>query len=124
FGRLHPGSAAESVDRVIDLCPDETRYQVLGTVSVGLRAVISQHLVRRLSGEGRIAAVEVLLQSYAFANLVREAKTHQIDAYIQGGEQTASGMQSLDGCLLGYVREGIVSMEEAMVVATYPEQLA
>lgn len=67
-----------------------------------------------------------MLQSYAFANIVREAKTHQIDAYIQSGEQSgeqsASGMQSLDGCLLSYVREGLVSLEDAMKYALYPEQ--
>jgi twitching motility protein PilT len=124
FGTLHTGSASKSIDRVIDMFPDEQREQVRGTLSVILRAVVSQHLLRRVSGEGRIAAVEVLLQSYALANLIREGKTHQIDAYIQGIEAAGGGVQSLDACLLGFVREGIVRADEALGVAAYPEQLA
>lgn len=124
FGTLHTGSASKSVDRIIDLFPDDTRDQVRSTLSVILRAVVSQHLCRRSSGEGRIAAVEVLLQSYAFAHLVREGKTHQIDSFLQGSEHSASGMQSLDGCLLSYVREGLISAEEAVSVASYPDLLA
>ena len=123
FGTLHTGSAAKSVDRVIDLFPEDSRDQVRGTLSVILRAVVAQHLLRRAGGEGRIAAVEVLMQSWALANLIREGKTHQIDGYIQSAENGPSGMRSLDTGLLEYVRDGLVRADEALSVASYPDLL-
>ena len=73
-------------------------------------------------GEGRIAALEVLLHSYGVAHMIRENKTHQIGAYLQSAP-VDSGMQNLDGCLLRYVQEGLVDTDEALRVANFPETL-
>ncbi|HLA76468.1 MAG TPA: PilT/PilU family type 4a pilus ATPase [Vicinamibacteria bacterium] len=120
LGTLHTNSAAKAIDRIIDAVPAEVREQTRGGLSVLLRAVIAQHLLRRASGDGRVVAPEILLVSHAVANLIRENKVHQIEAYLQ----TASdGSQSLDACLLRLVAEGRVTVAEALTVADYPDQL-
>ena len=123
FGTLHANSAGKAIDRIIDVIPEETREQARGTLSVLLRAVISQHLLRRASGEGRVAAVEILLQSNAVSHLIRENKVYQVDGYLDAATNDGSGAQSLDGCLLRYVTEGLVTLEEALKVANHAESL-
>src|SRR5205814_10436168 len=85
-----------------------------------LKAVVSQHLCRRAGGEGRIAAVEVLLQTYAISHMIRESKTHQIDGYLESID-ARSGMQSLDTALLGFMRDGLIDAAEAFPPARFPE---
>jgi twitching motility protein PilT len=122
FGTLHTNSAAKAADRIIDVFADEAREQARGIVSVLLKGVFAQHLVKRASGEGRIAVMEVMLQTVGISNLIRENKTYQIDGYLQAAE-AATGMQSLDGCILKYIKEGTITLEDGVKVATYPEQL-
>ncbi|MBI2373921.1 MAG: PilT/PilU family type 4a pilus ATPase [Deltaproteobacteria bacterium] len=124
FGTLHTNSAAKAVDRLIDAFPDDARDQARGSISVLLKAVVAQELVKRASGEGRIAALEVLLTSTAMANLIRENKIHQLEAMMYGADGDASGMLSLDACLFRYVRDGLVTIEEAMSIAKDPDRLA
>jgi twitching motility protein PilT len=122
FGTLHTNSASKVADRIIDVFPDEGRDQVRGLVSVLLKAVIAQQLIKRASGDGRVAAIEVLLQTTGISNLIREGKTHQIDSLLQS-MHPSSGMQSLDSCILKHIREGVVDLEDGMKVATFPDQL-
>ena len=124
FATLHTNSAAKSIHRLIDLVPESSRDHMRGMISVLLRGVVAQRLCRRRGGEGRIAAVEVLLQDYAVANMIREDKLHQLEAHLQSANPETTGMQSLDRCLLGYVRNRIVEPEEAIKVANYPDMLA
>jgi twitching motility protein PilT len=79
-------------------------------------------LVKRANGEGRMAALEVMLQTVGISNLIRENKCYQIDAYLQTADP-GSGMQSLDTCLFQYVREGLISVEEGLRVANFPDVL-
>jgi twitching motility protein PilT len=65
----------------------------------------------------------VLLQSYAVSNLIRENKVHQIDGYLLSAEHAGSGMQALDSGLFTYIKEGLVSVDEAIKVASYPDTL-
>jgi len=123
FGTLHTNSAGKAVDRIVDASPVDTRDQVRGLLSVLLRAVIAQQLVKRMNADGRIAAAEVLLQSYAVSNMIREGKTHQIGGYLDTASFDGSGMQSLDHCLFQYVMAAIVSLEEALTVADRPDLL-
>ncbi len=123
LGTLHTNSAATAVDRIIDIVPEETRDQVRGVLSVLLRGVVAQHLCKRAGGEGRIAAVEVLVQTYAVANMIRENKIHQLAAHLQTAASDGSGSQSLDACLFQYVEEGLVTLEEAAKVADDPALL-
>jgi twitching motility protein PilT len=122
FGTLHTNSAAKAADRIIDVFPDQGREQVRGIVSVLLKGVIAQHLVKRAAGDGRIAVMEVLLQNVGVANLIREGKTHQIDGYLQAVE-AGSGMQSLDACIFRYVKDGVIALKDGLKVANYPDQL-
>jgi twitching motility protein PilT len=123
IGTLHANSASKAIDRIIDVIPEETRDQVRSTLSVLARGVLSQHLAKHASGEGRVAVMEVLLQSYAVSNLIRENKVFQIDAYLDTASYDGSGMQSLDACLFQLVKEGTVTLEEALKFANQPESL-
>jgi twitching motility protein PilT len=123
FATLHTNSAAKSIHRLIDLVPESSRDHMRGMISVLLRGVLAQRLCRRRGGEGRVAAVEVLLHDYAVANMIREDKLHQLEAHLQSASPETSGMQSLDRCLLGYVRSRVIDPAEALKAANHPEML-
>jgi twitching motility protein PilT len=122
FGTLHTSSAAKAVDRIIDAFPDDARDQMRGALSVLLKGVVSQRLVKRATGEGRVAAVEVLLQTVAVSNMIRENKIHQIEAYVQLPDNEASGMISLDASLKRLVREGLIAASSALKIAVDREK--
>src|SRR2546423_9568362 len=123
IGTLHSNSAPKAIDRIIDVIPEESRDQVRSTLSVLLRGVISQHLVKHAAGEGRVAALEILLQNYALAHLIRENKVFQIDGYLDTASNDGSGAQSLDSCIVRYMREGLITLEEALKVANQPDMI-
>ena len=123
IGTLHSNSASKAIDRIIDVIPEESRDQIRSTLSVLLRGVISQHLAKHASGEGRVAVLEVLLQSYAVSNLIRENKVFQIDSYLDTASNDGSGMQSLDACLFRLVKQGDITVDEALKFANQPESL-
>ena len=123
FGTLHANSASKAIDRVLNVCPDESREQVRAVLSVLLRGIVAQHLCKRASGEGRVAVLEVLLQSYAVSNMIRESKLHLLDAYLRSVDPASTGMQSLDQALAQAVRLGHVSAEEALKGANHPDEL-
>ncbi len=87
FGTLHTSSAAKTIDRVIDVFPSDDKEMVRAMLSMSLEAVISQTLVKRADGKGRIAAHEIMLGSPAIRNLIREAKVPQITSMIQMGSK-------------------------------------
>jgi twitching motility protein PilT len=122
FGTLHTNSASKAADRIIDVFSEESREQIRGVVSVMLRGVLAQMLVKKASGEGRQAALEVMLQTVGISNLIRENKCYQIDAYLQTADP-GSGMQSLDSCLFQYIRDGVITVEEGLHVANFPDVL-
>jgi twitching motility protein PilT len=123
FGTLHTNSAAKAIDRIIDVCPEEVHDQVRGIASVLLKGVLAQHLCKRASGEGRVAITELLLQSYATSNMIRENKIFQLDSFLQTSESGASGMRSLDGCIFEYVKTGVINAEDGLKIANYPDAL-
>ena len=123
FGTLHSNSAAKAVDRIIDVFPEDQQDQVRGALSVLLKGVVAQQLCKNAIREGRVAALEILLQTYAVSHMIREGKIHLIDGYLQSVENDGSGMQSLDTGLFRYVREGLVTLEEAVTVANIPENI-
>src|SRR5438309_1009588 len=122
-GTLHSNSATKAIDRIIDVIPEESRDQIRSTLSVLLRGVVAQHLAKRATGEGRVAVLELLLQSYAVSNLIRENKVFQIDGYLDTASCDGSGMQSLDASLFKLVKQGEVTLEEALKLANQPESL-
>lgn len=112
FGTLHTSSAAKTIDRIVDVFPAEEKYMVRAMLSESLQAVISQTLLKLKDGSGRIAAHEIMIGTPAIRNLIRENKVAQMYSAIQTGQQY--GMQTLDQCLVGLMRKGLISKEAAM----------
>lgn len=118
---LHTNNAAETIDRIIDVFPAEQQAQIRVQLSNNLVAVLSQQLLPRASGRGRVAAMEIMIATPAIRNLIREGKTHQIPSIIQtSGEY---GMQTMDQALRDLYLQGIITYEDAMARAQRPEEL-
>jgi twitching motility protein PilT len=115
FGSIHTASAATSIDRIINACPTARHDDVRSMLAGSLRAVVSQHLLRRADGTGRVLAVEVMLNSDAVANLIRKGKTFQIPSVIATSKE--AGMQLMDTELVRLHRQGLISAEDAYVKA-------
>ncbi len=115
FGTLHTVDAVQTVDRVIDVFPIHQQQQIRMQLSVNLVGVISQTLVKRADGRGRVAAFEVLNAVGAIRNLIRENKTYQISSILQTGARL--GMHTLDQFLARLVLEKSVTREEAAMKA-------
>ena len=112
FATLHTNSAADSIDRMVSAFPEGQQRQVRLQVSTTLRAVISQQLLPRKSGQGRVVACEIMVANSAIKNLIREGKTPQIDSYITMNAQ--NGSITMDNALQTLVRQGVISSEEAL----------
>ena len=110
LGTLHTTDAVQTVDRAIDIFPTHQQQQIRMQLSVNLLGVISQILVRRADGRGRVAAFETLVAISSVRNSVREKKTHQIASVIQTGAQ--HGMMTLDQSLAHLARSGVITADE------------
>ncbi|MBM4087507.1 MAG: type IV pilus twitching motility protein PilT [Planctomycetes bacterium] len=121
FGTVHTNSAAQTVDRVVDIFPPTQQKQIRVMFAETIEAVISQTLLREIGGGGRVAAFEILLGASSVRNLIREEKTAQILSVLQTGSKM--GMQSMDQCLARLVLEGKVSADEALSRAFDPRSL-
>lgn len=120
FATLHTNSASQSIDRIIDVFPENQQVQVRMQLAATIAGIISIRLVGAIGG-GRLPAVEVLLVSPAVQTAIREGKTHQIDNIIQtSGEQ---GMILLDASLAYLVKAGRVSLDVAKTYSIRPEEL-
>ena len=117
FGTLHTQSCSKTIDRIIDVFPKDAQEQVRTMLSITLRGIVSQQLVKTADRTGRVAVVEILMGSTALGNMIREGKTYQINTLMQATEADKSGMQTRDGALLRYLREGIISIEDALPLA-------
>ncbi len=120
FATLHTNSAAQSIDRMVDVFPPHQQPQIRAQLSNILMAICSQRLVPTIGG-GRVAAAEVLIGTPAVRNIIREGKTHQLDAVIQTGAEF--GMQSMDKTLVTLIHNGTVTYEEARNVAVDIDEL-
>ncbi len=120
FATLHTNSAAQTIDRIIDVFPDEQQQQVRQQLSMTLESVFSQRLVPSKDG-GRVPAAEILLGSPSIRNLIREGKSHQIDNIIQTSAEM--GMATIESSLAAWVRAGVVDMEVAKSFALNPANL-
>jgi twitching motility protein PilT len=117
---LHTSNAIRTINRVLGVFPPEQQDQIRTMVSESLRAVISQRLVNRADGQGRVVALEILVCNKAVGNLIRENKTFQIRSVLQtGGTQ---GMCLLDASLADLVKKGIITTEEAARHADEPSK--
>jgi len=113
FATLHTNSAVQSINRVIDVFPPHQQPQVRAQLSFVLQAVLSQILVPRCDGPGRVMSCEVMIPNHAIRNLIREDKVHQIYSAMQMG-QGVSGMQTMNQSLYELYLRGHLGLEEAL----------
>ena len=112
LGTLHTSNAARTLDRVLDVFPNDQRDQIRVMVSESLRGIISQQLVPRSDNTGRCLAMEILMNNPAVGNIIREGKTFMLPGVIQTGKKR--GMQSMDDSLLRICQSGLITGEEAV----------
>ncbi|MBC7236677.1 MAG: type IV pilus twitching motility protein PilT [Chloroflexi bacterium] len=118
---LHTAGAALTVDRIIDVFPPHQQQQVRTQLASILEGVLSQTLLPTIDGNGRVAAVEVLVATAAIRNMIREGKTHQLPGVIETSQRV--GMQTLDQALLALVERGQVSPQDALAKAANADYL-
>ena len=110
FATLHTNSAAQSIDRMIDVFPPHQQPQVRSQLANILQGICAQRLVPAIGG-GRVVAAEVMVANPAIRNIIREGKTHQLDTVIQTGSD--QGMQTMDRTLVKLVQSGVVTYDDA-----------
>ena len=118
---LHTNGAAEAIHRIIDVFPSHQQSQVRTQLASVLEGVVTQALLPRASGAGRVAAAEVLVVTPAIRALIRDDKVHQIQSMMQSGRKF--GMQTMTDALAQLVQAGLVSATEALRVAGDPDEL-
>jgi twitching motility protein PilT len=111
LGTLHTGTASRTLDRLLDVFPVDQQAQIRIMVSESLRGIISQQLVPRTDGKGRVLALETLTNTPAVANVIREAKTYMLPGIIQTGKK--QGMLLMSDALLALAERGLINREEA-----------
>jgi twitching motility protein PilT len=121
FGTLHTTGSARTMDRMIDAFPANQQEQIRAQLSVSIAGVISQLLLPRKDGQGRVAAFEVMLMNAAIANLIRKSETAKIQSTIQTSRRF--GMITLDDHLLELVKKGALAREVALEAAQDPRDL-
>jgi twitching motility protein PilT len=113
FGTLHTNSAVQSINRIVDVFPSHQQSQVRAVLSFTLEGVISQCLIPKASGSGRVLCAEVMVPNAAIRNLIREDKLHQIYSQMQIG-QSKFGMQTLNQTLCENYIKKVISLEDAI----------
>ena len=118
---LHTPSAPQAIDRIIDVFPPHQQEQIRLQLSLVLEGVLSQILLRRASGKGRVAAIEIMTCTDAIRNLIRDRKTEQIPTYMQTGSQY--GMQTMDQSLESLISSRRIVLDEALPYYSKPREL-
>lgn len=122
FSTLHTNSAAETISRIIDIFPSQYQTQIRIMLSMSLEAVITQALLPRADGKGRVLAMEILIPNSAIRNLIRENKTHQIYSSMQMGQEKF-GMQTFNQSLASLYFKKLITLETAMSISSKQEEL-
>ena len=121
FGTLHTSSAPRTINRIIDVFTGDEQPQIRAMLSTSLVAVVAQALLPKLQG-GRIAVSEIMVTNHAIANLIREDKVHQIYSQMQLG-QGNTGMQTQTQVMLKYVRDGVISRDNAIQFSNKQDEM-
>jgi twitching motility protein PilT len=111
MGTLHTNGAAQTVDRIVNVFPADKQPHVRTMLSTSLRGVVSQQLLQRAGGHGRVAALEILVNTPAVANLIRQGKLDQLETTMQSG--ASFGMRTMDTAIQGLLDQKLVSGAEA-----------
>jgi len=121
FATLHTSDAVQTVNRIVDVFPAHQQNQVRAQLALELLGVISQQLLPKTSGRGRVLATEVLLVNHAVRSLIREQKIHQLYSVIQTGQK--EGMRTMNHSLYELYVNRVISFEEALAKSNDPEDL-
>jgi len=122
FATLHTNSAAQSINRIIDVFPPHQQAQIRAQLSFVLEGILCQSLLPHASGQGRALALEVMVPNSAIRNLIREDKVHQIYSAMQVG-QVENGMQTFNQSLAALVGDRSISEELALSMSSMPDEL-
>ncbi len=122
FATLHTNSAAQTVNRIIDVFPAHQQTQIRTQLSMVLEGIVCQTLLPRADGKGRVVAIEVLIPTPAIRNLIREDKVHQIYSSMQAGQEKA-GSQTLNQSLASLYYAGAISLDVARAASSMKDEL-
>jgi len=122
FATLHTNSAAQTINRIVDVFPAHQQPQVRAQLSLVLEGIMCQSLLPRASGTGRALALEIMVPNAAIRNLIREDKIHQIYAAMQTGQER-SGMQTFNQCLASLYFQKKITLQTAMSVSSNSDEL-
>lgn len=122
FATLHTNSSIQTINRIVDVFPAYQQPQIRAQLSFVLEGVLSQQLIPRKDGKGRVLAAEVMVPNPAIRNLIREDKIHQIYSVMQTG-QSKFGMQTMSQSLYDLLMRGIITKDDAMGRANQPDEL-
>ena len=121
FGTLHTQDAPQTIDRIIDVFPSHQQSQMRTQLANALQGIITQTLIPKRDGKGRVPACEILVPTPGVRNLIREGKNHQIYSAMQTGGKF--GMQTMDAALVELIRRGHISREEGERISSNPEEM-
>ena len=122
FATLHTNSAAQTINRVIDVFPAHQQGQIRTQLSLVLEGIMCQSLLPKTNGQGRVIALEVLVPNSAIRNLIRDDKIHQIYSSMQSGQDKA-GMQTMNQALAALVQARQITMDLALSYSSLPDEL-
>jgi twitching motility protein PilT len=122
FATLHTNSSVQTINRIVDVFPPHQQPQIRAHLSFVLEGVLSQQLIPRKNGQGRVLALEVMIPNPAIRNLIREDKVHQIYSVMQTG-QSKFGMQTMNQSLYDLYVRGLISKEDAVGRSHVPEEM-
>lgn len=122
FGTLHTNSAVHTVNRILDIFPPFQQPQVRAQLSMVMEAVMSQTLIPRAGGKGRVMACEIMVPNMAIRNLIREDKVHQIYGQMQIG-QSRYGMQTMNQALADLINRRLITTEDGLLRSSDQDEL-
>ncbi len=122
FGTLHTNSAAQTINRIIDVFPSHQQSQIRTQLSLVLEGIVCQALMPRANGQGRVVALEILIPTPAVRNLIREDKVHQIYSAMQTGQEKI-GMQTMNQALASLYMKRLITLETALSASSNRDEL-
>jgi len=122
FGTLHTNSAAQTINRIIDVFPSGQQAQIRTQLSLVLEGIVTQALLPRADGAGRVCALEIMIPTPAIRNLIRDDKVHQIYGAMQSGQEKL-GMQTMNQSLASLYMKRVISLEIAMSASSNRDEL-
>jgi twitching motility protein PilT len=122
FATLHTNSAAQTINRIIDVFPSHQQGQIRTQLSLVLEGIVCQTLLPRIDGKGRVVSLEIMIPTPAIRNLIRDDKVHQIYSTMQAGQEKL-GMQTMNQNLVTLYQQRLISLDTAMTASSQKEEL-